>query len=322
MAVDDQLPSPPPSSLKRAGRAFFNVTLVLALVVVASLIGLGGAALFIYKQMGNHVSFAKTDPTKQDALASDPDPKSVPVQSDMPAERHAATPTVAESTEWHFAEFSDQPRYIDVTYDGGRQHARLKVNTVLSSKSEGAPSAFVSDDTTEDDASQSARTFQPARSPQSLSASESSGTPPLGAGSRYILDPDTGRVVGIDSTAAAAMEVRRAQPVSTTIRNPVPEVRVASPVMQFGRPIFDGDRPVQAAVPVDNRFLPTRKALPVNLGDAVEANDQTVSDASADGLRSSRRATPVLREPTAKEYEQVFGVPARTPVFRRDRSGD
>ncbi len=294
------------------------------MVIVASLIGVGGASVFIYRQMGNHLSLTKTPPAKETTLANGDTgntvlPNLVPIQPT--SEAHSATPTVADSTEWHFAEFSDQPRYIDVTYDGGRQHARLKVNMVLSSKPELAnSSALVTDEAAPDESSP-------------IDTDTPPGVP-LSEGSRYIVDKDTGRIVGIDGTAGAALEVRRAQPVTSslpatanTIRNPEPEVRVASPVLQLGRPLFDSDRPVQAAIPTQ-KFLPSRKAIPVTPEEVAEDADSTsatsavAESAYADNSPAPRRAKATFREPSARELDEIFGQRARTSLFRRDRPVD
>lgn len=308
--MDEQVSYPSKRPIARAWYTFLNISLVVAMIVAASLIGLGGAAVFIYRQMGNGVAVSKPAPAKEHVAADQDDdarPRLTPVQPDDSTARHSAAPTVAESTEWHFAEFSDQPRYIDVTYDGGKQHARLKVNTVLSSKPDvqavDAPAALsssvVSDSSPND---------------------ENDNGPTLSdPGSHYIIDKNTGRVVGIDGTAGAAMEVRRAQPVappaSPTIRNPVPEVRVASPVMQYGRPLFEGDRPVQAAIPASN-YVPTRRALPVNPGDA-DDNPPAFNAAAelADDGTPVQRATPVTPPATRK---RAYEWSDSTSVFRRN----
>ena len=270
------------------------------MIILASLIGVGGAAIFIYKQMGNSVNVTKTTPAKARPLIAAetdqvPAPSLTPLTTASTDEHHAATATVADSSEWHFAEFSDKPRFIDVTYDGGRQHARLKVNTVLSSKPDVA-SAMVSDVPAEDD-----------------------DRPALEAGNKYITDKRTGRVIGIDGSAGAAMEVRRAEAVSslpaTTIRNPVPEVRVASPVLQFGRSAFDNDGPVQAAAPT-TRFPPTRKAQPVYRDEYGNIASPDTGDEAPDDL-PVRRALPTRQGASQLPGDQRFPTSDRTYVFGR-----
>ena len=57
--MDEQPLHTPSSSFGRAWRTFLNVSLVLVLVIVASLIGVGGASLFIYRQMSKDVAATK-----------------------------------------------------------------------------------------------------------------------------------------------------------------------------------------------------------------------------------------------------------------------
>ena len=304
--MDEQNFSPAPSSaLARTWKALLNVSVVLVLVVLASLIGVGGASLFIYRQMSNNVAVAKPDNPKGRATAPNASPNGASEAKLLPGEdtddHHATTPTVADSTEWHFAEFSDQPRYIDVTYDGGRQHARLKVNTVLSPRPEAASASSVGDVNNNDD-------NETASLPSTLSD----------PGAHYILD-NNGRVVGVDGTAGAAAEARRSQASAPTIRNPVPEVRVATPVLQYGRPLFDDGRPVQAAIPApSSQYLPTRRALPVD----ANAPGGTPFDADAelaDDGQPVRRAAPVSPTPRAPRNDRTFQLPDNASVFERNR---
>ena len=303
--VDEQSLHTPSSPLARAWKGFLNVSLVLVLVVIASLIGVGGASLFIYRQMSKEVTVTKGNAGKGQSFSPDADashPKLAVVPPMEPGVQHAVIPTVADSGEWHFAEFSDQPRYIDVTYDGGRQHARLKVNTVLSPELASASSSVTNDE-------------NPDEGDNTIQLSD--------PGSHYILNKD-GRVVGVDGSAGAALEVRRAQAIPSqasapTIRNPVPEVRVASPVLQYGRPLFESDQPVQATIP-NSPYLPVRRALPVNPGAA--ANGGSTFNASsevADDGQPVQRAQPVSRDPRAPHDDRTFQLPDNTSVFQRNR---
>lgn len=294
----DEQTSPTISPLARAWKAFLSVSLVLVLIVIASLIGVGGASLFIYRQMTKEVTVTKASQKAPDTGTSKQTKSSVSQSMETNAQ-HAVIPTVADSTEWHFAEFSNQPRYIDVTYDGGKQHARLKVNTVLSPELD-APSSSVGNSDNADDGDSTFPLSDP--------------------GSHYILDKNTGRVVGVDGSAGAASEVRRSQAVppasiAPTIRNPVPEVRVASPVLQYGRPLFNGDRPMQAAVPASN-YLPTRRALPVDPNDSTaDGSSFDASSELADDGQPVKRATPVYRSQNASQNDHPFQLPDSTSVF-------
>ena len=297
--VDEQPFNRPPSLLSRAWKGFLSVSLVLVLVVIASLIGVGGASLFIYRQMSKEVTVVKNSDGKNPSVSSGVDSSSQPkvAQSSSldPGAHHSEIPTVADSSEWHFAEFSDQPRYIDVTYDGGRQHARLKVNTVLSPELNTASS--VTNDENPDDGDNTIQLSDP--------------------GSHYILNKD-GRVVGVDGTVGAAQEVRRAQAVqvpSSTIRNPVPEVRVASPVLQYGRPLFEGDQPAQSTG-LHSTYVPARRALPINPGSNPSFN--AAAEVADDGT-PVQRALPIYRDPRLPRDDRSAQFPDNTSVFQRDR---
>ena len=265
--------------------------------MIASLIGVGGASLFIYRQMSKDVTVVKNNAAKAQPASADENSSGQPKPTTSePGAHHAVVPTVADSGEWHFAEFSDQPRYIDVTYDGGKQHARLKVNTVLSPELNATSS--VTNDENPEDGDNTIQLSDP--------------------GSHYILNKD-GRVVGVDGTAGAATEVRRAQsvqaPAAPTIRNPVPEVRVATPVLQYGRPLFEGDQPVQSAG-LNSTYVPTRRATSTNPGDSSSFN--AAAEVADDGT-PVQRAMPVYRDPRLPRDERSAQFPDNTSVFQRER---
>ena len=302
--VDEQNSPSSISALARTWKALLNVSVVLVLVVLASLIGVGGASLFIYRQMSNNVAVAKSDNLRGRATTLNADITRESQAKLLPGEavdaQHATTPTVADSTEWHFAEFSDKPRYIDVTYDGGRQHARLKVNTVLSPELDATSTSSVGDVGSDDSETTSV--------PSTLSD----------PGAHYILD-NNGRVVGVDGSAGAAAEARRSQTSAPTIQNPVPEVRVATPVLQYGRPLFDDGHPVQAAIPASPQYLPTRRALPVD-GATSQTGAPFNADAElADDGQPVRPASPVTPTPRNPQSDRTFQLPDSTSVFERNR---
>ena len=205
-----------------ASRALLNVFMVFALVALASLIGVGGAALWIYGRPGNTLSVAKQSslPSKVDATADDTRdfPRLSPVRSDVTPAQLTAARYMPTDTE--IATLSDTPRYTNISYNGGRQQAYLLVNTVLSS----SPAASIDD--------------------ESAPVQDADRPPLTDTASHYITD-DQGRVVGIDGSAGAVADAReqhpnvaRALPVQS--RSVAHEVRVASPVA------------VRKAMPVDD----------------------------------------------------------------------
>lgn len=218
-------------SIATASRALLNLFLVLAMILIACLVGVGGAALWIYSRPETVSSAAKASSShsKANVAASESRtfPLLTPVQrdDDTPAQ---LTPARYVPTSSEIATLSDTPRYTYVSYNAGRQQAHLRVNTVLSTD---APAPL---------------------------AAQTTDRPPLNdSASRYITDSH-GRVVGVDGTAGAAAEAReqqvtvaRALPVQP--KTFVPEVRIAAPVITRKALPVDGDTAPSATSAFDVR---------------------------------------------------------------------
>ncbi len=262
----------PKLSIAAASRFLLNAFLVLAIVLLASLVGVGGAALWIYgRPVATPTTATHSAPRlKADVAATEARtfPKLSPVQSDndIPAQ---LTPARYVPSDSEIATLSDTPRYTYVSYNGGRQQAHLRVMTVLSTSVPAPLAAPVADD---------------------VASAEVTARPPLNnSDSRYITDVH-GRVIGVDGTAGAAAEAR-AQQVTVARALPVqpvsypPEVRVASPVI-------------------------TRKALPVD-ADAPVTDVPSTFDANAELAREDARpvlhALPVARS-TRTSRPNLFGA--------------
>ena len=258
-------------SLAAASRFLLNAFLVLAIVVLASLVGVGGAALWIYGRPVSIPTVAQHSAPRLKAEVASSEtrdfPQLSPVQSDSDAPARL-TPARYVPSESEIATVSDTPRYTYVSYDGGRQQAHLRVMTVLSNSVPAPLAAPAAEEST---------------------PVETAGRPPLiDSASRYITDAQ-GRVIGIDGTASAAAEaqaqgttVARALPVQPT--DFAPEVRIATPVV-------------------------TRKALPVD-GDAPVANPASFdaqAELSQDDARPVLRAIPVARS-TRSARPGMFGA--------------
>lgn len=258
-------------SIATASRFLLNAFLVLVIVVLAGLVGVGGAALWIYSRPVASLATAQhsSPRLKGDVAATEARtfPKLSPVQAsdDAPAQLTPARYVPAES---EIATLSDTPRYTYVSYNGGRQQAHLRVMTVLSN-SVPAPLAALPNDA-------------------STSVSTTDRPPLSDAASRYITDA-RGRVIGVDGTAGAVAEasaqrvpIARALPVQPA--NFAPEVRVAYPVI-------------------------TRKALPVDANAPVP--NSTSFDAQAELSREDARpvlhALPVARA-TRTTRPAMFGA--------------
>ena len=258
-------------SIATLSRAVLKTFLVIAMVTLASLIGVGGAVLWIYGRpvTAQAVNKSETLSARTDLIGNDERvfPVLTPVQteSDSPAQ---LTPARYVPTDSEIATVSDTPRYTYISYNGGRQQAHLRVNTVLSTS---VPAPLVSH----------AEQALPEQSDD-----QSSLTDPA---SHYITNAD-GRVIGIDGTAGAASEanaqsmaVDRALPVQP--KSFEPEVRVAAPVV------------VRKATPVDD----DETAVPQTSGFSVQ------SELSREDEGIVTRAQPVTRA-TRSTRPTMFGA--------------
>lgn len=219
----------PKLSFTAVSRFLLNVCTVLVLVVLASLIGVGGAALWIYNRPETVASAARhTSPRlKADVAASETRsfPQLSPMQadSDVPAQLIPAHYVPSES---EIAIFSGSPRYTYVSYNGGSQQAHVRINTVAAVTAPAPLAASLETDN---------------------APVQTGSRPPLtDSASRYITDAK-GRVIGIDGTAAEnQVPAARALPVQAV--GVQPEVRVASPVIaRKALPVDDDQSGVQTA---------------------------------------------------------------------------
>ena len=115
-----------------------------------------------------------------------------------------------------------------------------------------------------------------------IAASDAAGEndrPPLtDAGSHYIVSQRTGQVIGVDGSAGAAIEARRAQavPAAVAVQTPPPEVRVASAVqVRAALPVNPNDAdtaPQYQDTTEGAQYVPTRRAQPVTAGRSFDAN--------------------------------------------------
>ena len=218
--------------LSATSRVLFNTFMVIAMVVLASLIGVGGAALWIYGRPETTRTATKLHAPQLKAEVAETEARSLPKLSPVQADDETPaqlTPARYVPSESEIATISDTPRYTYVSYDGGRQQAHLRVNTVLSTVVPAplAPVAATNDDIVPTPDNDRTALSDPA--------------------SHYITNAE-GRVIGIDGRDGAAVEAR-AQQVTVAGALPVqqtgtePEVRIASPVA------------VRKAVPVDDETV-------------------------------------------------------------------
>ena len=219
--------------LEKTTRTVGKVFFALMLLLLAVIVGFGGTALFVYHQFGDSRHLAA--PTR--GIGND---HRSPVQSAQAADqssslRHVANVPTDRSTYTYADNFDGQP-----SAPASRAHPADAVPAPLD------PASSADDHSTR------------------LSDPES----------HYIVDARTGRVVGIDGSAGAQREAEQdrsqenlAPPRAVAVQTPPPEVRVASPVLADGLPVYHGQA-VAPANPVGSQYLPVRKALPVTSTEA------------------------------------------------------
>ena len=213
------------NTTRTVGKMFF----ALMLLLIAVAVGFGGTALFVYHQFGE--ARHPSQPARNVVVD-----RRLPVQG--VARRSPELRRVASLS-------SDQPAYTyadnndgQPTTPGQRAHLTSTVPAPLEA---------------------AAQANDPSDAPVRLNDPES----------HLILDPRTGRVIGIDGSAGARREAQEenlqvppAPSRVVAVQTPPPEVRVASPVLADGIPVYHG-----TAVPPTNvassQYVPVRKALPV-----------------------------------------------------------
>ncbi len=245
------------TATRTVGKLFFALLLLLMAVVV----GFGGTALFVYHQFGD-----TRHPAAQPIRGTVADHRTEKRSAQDGTDASLQTRRVAAGS-------SDQSQYTYADNNAGQPSVPAK----RTRQTTGVPAPLET----------------PARTTDNADASASLNDPE----SHYIVDSRTGRVVGIDGSAGARREDEQAQlqtpdapPRAFAVQTPPPEVRVASPVIEDGQPVYQS-----AAVPTVNtggsQYLPVRKALPVT-PDATEAVPRTFNAAEYMANDSDR---PVLR---------------------------
>ena len=290
-----------------ASRVLLNTFVVLTMVVLAGLIGVGGAALWIYGRTDMFAPATKHSTPRVNPEVAKADTRNFPILTPVQTDDEAPArliPAHYMPNDSEIATISSTPRYTYVSYNGGRQQAHLRVNTVLST-SVPAPlaSAPVADTAT----------------------AETSDRPPLSdAASRYITDAH-GRVIGIDGSASLAAEASTEQGLPVTHALPMqavvaPEVRVAAPVTEYGQPVYTGGK-VGSSAGTD--YLPSRKALPVGEEDiaattASDAGFNVRAELAREDDRPALRAQPVVAHPARSTRSSMFGASDNLQAFGRE----
>ncbi len=261
----------PTAAIGKATRTLGKLFFALMLLLIAVAVGFGGTALFVYHQFSNGRPAA--DRTAQGAPA---ERRTTARSSQDAASDSSQTRRVAAMP-------SDQSQYTYADNSGGRPSAPARKQTSVTN----VPAPLVTADQSTDSAEAAARLNDPE--------------------SHYIVDARTGRVVGIDGTAGARREAEEERlqqsnepPRAIVTQTPPPEVRVASPVIEDGRPVYRGAQ-VPSVNATASQFPPVRRALPVTPDESgstphvFNAAEYMVSDQERPVLRAQAVVPPGAR---------------------------
>ena len=151
-----------------------------------------------------------------------------------------------------------------------------------------------------------------------VAAVDASDRPPLtDAGSHYIISPRTGQVIGVDGSAGAEADARRAQmiPVPVAVQTPPAEVRVASAVaVRAAIPVnpdeADASTQQYPAVTDGAQYVPVRRAQPVTAGRSFDATSYLAQDNVP--VARAQAVNPTSR---AAGYRHDFRLPDQGSQF-------
>ena len=252
------------SATRAVGKLFFG----LLLLVVAVAAGFGGTALFVYHHLEGGRAPASRNLVERKGSAPNQDKVQIVKKED-----NGTRPVAAVS--------SDQPSYTYADNNAGQPSTPSKrVRSVAS-----VPAAL-----------------------ENVAPQVGNSDPVAGLNdpeSHYITDARTGRVVGIDGSAGARREEEEEQrriqeaPRAVAVQTPVPEIRVASAVVEDGLPVYRDGQSLPATG-AGAQYLPVRRALPVTADTtSVEPRNFNVAEYLAEAQpRPVLRAQPVGMEGT------------------------
>ena len=151
-----------------------------------------------------------------------------------------------------------------------------------------------------------------------VAVADAGDRPPLtDSGSHYIVSPRTGQVIGVDGSAGAAADARRAEaiPVAVAVQTPPPEVRVASAVpVRAAIPVSpdeaDASNPQSPVVTDGTQYVPVRRAQPVTASRAFDATSYLAQDNVP--VARAQAVNPTSR---AAGYRHDFRLPDQRAQF-------
>ena len=270
---------------RTAGKLFFG----LILLVLAVAAGFGGTALIVYHQLGS------SRPTEARFVERARPERKEAVRPATPAVENA---NASSQTRRVTATAADVPAYTYADNNNGQP-------SLLAKRQDPTVNVPAALDT-----------------PRVGSLTSSSPNDPE---SQYIVDSRTGRVIGIDGSAGARREAEEEQhrldaaPRAVAVQTPVPEVRVASAVMEEGQPIYHDAAPAATDVPMGSQYVPVRRAMPVNAVEpATEARGFNVAEYLANDQDHSSFQSPYSTGVHPARTTRVFRLPNGTQAVVTD----
>ena len=249
---------------------------VFALLIAAGVAGVGIAALFAFRDVGGlHTAASRTvQATAQDDEATTPRVISLSRIERWQGQSIAMNVDASLSANrFVAAEASDRPQF-----------------TYADNESAPVPAPIVAATTV----------AEPAALEEAAPVKRSQVPRLTDPGSHFIVDDNTGRIIGIDGTSGALSEARQA---ATQLPHPAREVRAALPV--------DAVIPSDLPPPKPNLYPAIRRAMPIDeTADSAPEQPQAFNAANelADDEKPVLRAQPVTISQPAKAQRRPFSI--------------
>ena len=261
--------------------------LVLGLLVAAALVGVGIAAFAAYHQVGGNTTLAHPSPRTAAPAEEVVVPRTVALSSIETWEGQAIMMDVSASLAANrfiaAAGSSDQPQFSYADYQKDARAGAANTGDVPPSLEPPSPE----------------------RMPAALPTQPALSDP----GSRYIVNPDTGLIIGIDGTAGAQVEARQQDEEQQR------EAAIAARREREARAALPVDAPVVSDLPAGKpgMYPAIRRAEPVDAPTASVNSASTPHGFSAEAELSDDRpvfrAQPVTISQPVRAQRRIFALP-------------
>ena len=262
--------------------------LVLGLLVAAALVGVGVAGFIAYRQVGGNTTLAHPSPRAAAPAEETVVPRTVALSSIETWEGQAIMMDVSASLAANrfiaAAGSSDRPQFSYADYQPDARGTAVNTGDV--------PPAL--------------EPASPERMPAAIPAQPILSDP----GSRYIINPNTGLIVGIDGTAGAQAEARQ-QSEEQQRR----DAAIAARREREARAALPVDAPVASGLPPakPDMYPAIRRAEPVDApvagADAAPTERGFSAEAELTDDRPVFRAQPVTISQPVRTQRRVFALP-------------